>query len=162
MAANDANLRLRLSVVDRLLLDAESGDDASPLRTHARLRDSVRRDLETLLNSRRFYRSWPRSAAEIDRSVLSFGLPDIYAQPMATDGQRESFRGAVEDAIRRFEPRFRSVVVTLLKNSDDVDRTLRFRIEAILIADVEGEPVIYDSMLDPALRSFTVTDAEHE
>jgi type VI secretion system protein ImpF len=159
--ASDANPRLRLSVVDRLLLEDDS-EDLSPIRMQGRLRDSVRRDLEMLLNSRRYCKSWPRAANELDKSVLSFGLADLYALPLTTDSQRESFRASVEEIVRRFEPRFRSVSVTLLKNSEEFDRTLRFRIQAVLIADVEGDPVVYDSLLDPALRSFTVTDAKNE
>lgn len=160
--AREPGLRLRLSFLDRLLLDPEGEDDLSPMRELSRLHDAVRRDLEALLNSRRFCRSWPRAAAEIDASVLSFGLADIYSQPMATETQREVFRNTMEEAIRRFEPRFRSVQVTILENTEEFDRTLRFRIQAVLTVDAEGEPVIYDSMLDPALRAFTVTDARGE
>jgi type VI secretion system protein ImpF len=160
--AREPTLRLRLSFLDRLLLDAEGEDDLSPMRELPRLHDAVRRDLESLLNSRRFCRSWPRSAGELDVSVLSFGLADIYSQPMATEAQREVFRATLEDAIRRFEPRFRSVTVTILKNTEEFDRTLRFRIQAVLTVDAEGEPVIYDSTLDPASRSFMVTDARGE
>ncbi len=160
--AREPVARLRLSFLDRLLLDPESEDELPPLRQLARLQDAVRRDLEALLNSRRFCRSWPRAAAELDTSVLSFGLPDIYSQPLATDAQREGFRMMMEAVIRRFEPRFRSVSVTILKNTEELDRTLRFRIQAVLTVDAESEPVIYDSTLDPALRSFTVTGARNE
>lgn len=158
--ANDPKVLPRLSFLDRLLLDDEEG--ASPRRELERLRDAVRRDLEALLNSRRCLWSWPRAAAELDCSVLSFGLPDLHSQPMATEDQRDSYRLTIEDAIRRFEPRLRSVQVALLQNVEDIDRTLRFRIQAVLRADVDGEPVVYDTRLDPALRSFTVTDAKHE
>jgi type VI secretion system protein ImpF len=72
------------------------------------------------------------------------------------------FRRTIEDTVRRFEPRFRSFEVTLLRNSEDLDRTLRFRIRAVLRADADGEPVTYDSRLDPALRAFVVTDVGHE
>lgn len=160
--AREPGVRLRLSFLDRLLLDPEGEDDLSPLREMARLHDAVRRDLEFLLNSRRFCQSWPRAASEIDTSVLAFGLADIYSQAMATETQRETFRTTMEEAIRRFEPRFRSVQVTILENTEELDRTLRFRIQAVLTVDADGEPVIYDSTLDPALRSFTVTDARGE
>ncbi len=160
--AREPAVRLRLSFLDRLLLDPEGEDDLSLGRELSRLHEAVRRDLEALLNSRRFCESWPRSAAELDSSVLSFGLADIYSQPMATPAQRDVFRLTMEEAIRRFEPRFRSVSVTILANTEELDRTLRFRIQAVLTVDAEGEPVIYDSMLDPALRAITVTDARHE
>ncbi len=156
-----SNLRPRLSFLDRLLLDEEVDSVSSPRRDLERLRGAVRRDLEALLNCRRWSRSWPATAGELEQSVLGYGLLDMHSQPLATEAQRDLFRRHIEDVILRFEPRFRSVSVALLQNVEEVDRTLRFRIQAVLRADADGEPVVYDTQLDPALRSFTVTDANH-
>jgi len=161
MARTDTQARARLSFLDKILLE-DDGTPPSPAREMAILRGAVRRDLQALLNSRRWSETWPREAAELESSVLSYGLPDIHTMPTATENQQEMFRRTIEETVRRFEPRFRSFEVTLLRNSEDFDRTLRFRIRAVLRADAEGEPVTYDSRLDPALRAFVVTDAHHE
>lgn len=153
--AQAAKPRPRLSFWDRLMLD----DGPQAAATEARrLRDAVRRDLEHLLNTRRWI-GGRVDESELARSVLAYGLPDLHSRPMATDGQRDAFRRSVEEVLRRFEPRFSQVEVTLLRNAEEFDRTIRFRIQAVLRVDSDDEPVIYDSCLDPASRSFTVTDA---
>jgi type VI secretion system protein ImpF len=162
MARSDTQARARLSFLDKILLEDDGVVAPSPSREMAILRAAVRRDLQALLNSRRWSKSWPKAAGELDSSVLAFGLPDIHTVPTATQNQQEMFRRTIEDTVRRFEPRFRSFEVTLLRNSEDLDRTLRFRIRAVLRADADGEPVTYDSRLDPALRAFVVTDVGHE
>jgi type VI secretion system protein ImpF len=155
-AMADAAQPLRLSLLDRLMLDPEIDEARSPERWRNLMRDSVRRDLEMLLNTRRWVESWPPALGELETSLLSYGLPDIYNQPFATDAQRDAFCAQLVRIIGRFEPRFKSVTIDLLNNADPLDRTLRFRIQAVLLADVDGEPVVYDSMLDVASRNFRV------
>ncbi len=161
MARSDSQAKARLSFLDKILFE-EDGAGVPASREMAVLRSAVRRDLQALLNSRRWSKSWPKEARELDSSVLSFGLPDIHTLPTATQNQQEALRRTIEETVRRFEPRFRNFEVTLLRISEDFDRTLRCRIRAVLHADAEGEPVTYDSRLDPALRAFVVTDAGHE
>jgi type VI secretion system protein ImpF len=44
----------------------------------------------------------------------------------------------------------------MLANRDETDRTLRFRIDAMLYAEPAPEPVIFDSELEPLTNSFSV------
>ncbi len=39
-----------------------------------------------------------------------------------------------------------------------LDRTLRFRIDALMYADPAPEPIVFDSVLDPASRQVAVTN----
>ena len=62
----------------------------------------------------------------------------------------------MEEAIRRFEPRFIKVAVAMLGGSGNDDRTLRFRIDALMYADPAPEPIVFDSVIDPSTRSVAV------
>ena len=94
--------------------------------------------------------------AELETSLLSYGVPDITSANLSTEAQRQAYARTVEQIIRRFEPRFQTVGVALLANTDEFDRTMRFRIEALIYADPAPEPMVFDSTLDPSSRSFTV------
>jgi type VI secretion system protein ImpF len=146
------------SVLDRLLDDSPQSAQGRP-RTRSQqlgeLRNAVRRDLEALLNSHRHCRSPPEAMTELSRSLLEYGVPDFLTTNAAAGGVREQFRAAVEDTVRRFEPRFKTVKVTLL-DENPTDRTLRFHIEALMYAEPAPERVSFDSLLDPANRSFSV------
>ena len=50
------------------------------------------------------------------------------------------------------------VKVTLTEDSAE-DRTLRFRVEALMYAEPAPERVSFDSMLDPTSQSFSVVGA---
>ena len=147
------------SVLDRLLDDEPSNRRESPKSRHQVLRElklSVQRDLQNLLNTRWRCESWPVDLDELAVSLVSYGIPDFTGVQMSASSERERLRLIVEQSIRKFEPRFKSVRITLVDNKDDVDRTLRFRIDAMLYAEPAPEPVIFDSQLEPATGAFAV------
>jgi type VI secretion system protein ImpF len=75
---------------------------------------------------------------------------------MSLPSERQELCRLIEEVIRRYEPRFKSVKVLLRENREDFDRTLRFRIDAVLYAEPAPEPVVFDSMLEPSSASFHV------
>lgn len=158
MARTDADVPLLLSVFDRLLGDepADSQRAAQSWWSKESLRNGVRRDLEALLNTRQRCLSWPEHLDDLDRSLISYGAPDFSGANFASAAQKERFRSEVEQTIRTFEPRFKSVRVTLA-DSDGVSRSLRFRIEALMHADPVPVQLMFDSLLDPGSRRFSVT-----
>ena len=153
----------RLSVLDRLLDEEPQRRHDTPLggrQALIALRRAVGRDLENLLNTRLRCRSSPPDLEELDLSLVNYGVPDFTGANLATSERRSAFCTAVEQVIRRYEPRFTAVSVTLLDNTERLDRTLRFRIEALMRADPEPEPVVYDSVVDPVSRNVTVKGAD--
>lgn len=162
MARVDPNQPLLPSVIDRLY-DADPDSSRDPPRARgqhlAEMRRAVRRDLEALLNTRQRCISWPRDLDELDHSLLSYGIRDFASLSLGASGAREEFCRDVETVIRQNEPRFVSVSVRLLENTETVDRTMRFRIEALMYADPAPEPIVFDSFVDPAAREIRVADA---
>lgn len=143
--------RAELPLLDRLVDDAPDTprDTAlSSAETMVALRRSVQRDLEALLNARRRWRSWPASCGELAVSPLAYGVADFGAGAFSHDEQREELRAAIEATIRRFEPRFVSVRVSLAGTADRLDTTLRLRIDALLRADPAPEPIAFDTLVD--------------
>lgn len=161
MARIDLDQPLVPSVLDRLL-DANPEMTRDPPKSRgqhlAELRRAVRRDLEALLNTRQRCISWPSDLTELDHSLISYGVRDFASMPLGTAAQRETFCRDIEAIIRRCEPRFVSVSVALLENSESVDRTMRFRIEALMYADPAPEAIVFDLFVDPAGREIKVTD----
>ncbi len=158
-AGRRAPARPQLGLLDRLIDEApeQTQDEAmSPSVALDRLRRSVRRDVETLLNARRRWRSWPAGLTELAVSPLNFGIPDCTGGKFHGTGEREQLRREIEETIRRFEPRFRSVRVTLTSAEDKLDATLRLRIEALLHAEPAPEPVTFDTIIDPATAEIVV------
>lgn len=149
MARAPASQPPRLPLIDRLLQGDSVEVDRNPERALRALRESVRRDLEILFNSRPRYLSFAKELTELEVSLISFGLPDLQTQRVNTAAQRETFRVELEKLIGRFEPRFRDLSVEIMTGDDETDRTLRFRLHAVLFVDPISEPILYDTMVDP-------------
>lgn len=153
------------SVLDRLL-DDEPGVSREAPRSRGQvlraLKLSVRRDLENLLNTRSRCHSWPLEMTELKRSLVNYGVPDITGASFGTPEDREDFCRTLEQVIRRHETRFRSVTVTLLENTESLDRILRFRIDALLEVEPAPEPVVFDSSLRLADADFEVRGGTDE
>ena len=164
MPIHDKERNLRESILDRLFDDEqESAVDSEKTRQRKLkdLRNSVRRDLENLLNSRYRIVSPPEELKEVETSLLNYGLPDLATVNMLDVAKRREFTRQIENIIRTFEPRFKSVAVRYLENGEKTDRTLRFRIDAVMYADPAPEIVVFDSVLEPVLRAVTVEESKH-
>lgn len=149
------------SVLDRLIdLDPRTTQEAPQSRNQVlrELKMSVRRDLEELLNTRRRPFRPPGRLDEVQNSILDYGIPDMADVNLGSNSGREQFRRAVERAIRAGEPRFKTVKVELVDKGGD-DRTMKFRIEALLWADPAPEQVAFDTVLDPVSNVCSVKPA---
>lgn len=147
------------SILDRLLDDEpESSAEAARNRAHLlrEMKLALRRDLENLLNTRRRNQKVPDALAEVAKSLVTYGIPDFSGTGPATDDLRAEFAKQVENIIRENEPRLVRVSVELAAVPEDGDRTLRFRIDALMRADPAPEPVSFDSMVEAATTQFSL------
>ena len=154
-----AAARVLVPLLDRLIDDApdQSRDPAiSPSESMVALRQSVRRDLESLLNARRSWRSWPASLTELRVSPVGYGIPDFTSGAFNDPARREELRLDIEEAILSFEPRFLSVRVTMLEATERLEATLRIRIDAVLHAEPMPEPITFDTIIDPTTDNIVV------
>ena len=152
------------SVLDRLL-DDDPGVSREPARNRHQilreLKQSVRRDLENLLNTRQRCLPVPAHLAELKQSLVNYGTPDFTAGSMGALKDRQDFARVLQAIITQYEPRFKSVKVALVDAAEPLDRTLRFRIDALLQAEPAPEPVVFDSILKPGTGDFEVRGAGH-
>ena len=147
------------SLLDRLI-DQEPGVSREPPRGRHQvlreLKESVRRDLENLLNTRWRAVSPPPDLKELEVSLANYGIPDCTASNLGLARYRTELCRIIERVIRNYEPRFQSVRVRMRDNAEPRDRTLRFQIDALLHAVPAPEPVVFDSTLEPTTGTVEV------
>ena len=152
------------SLLDRLL-DAEPDRLIDPPRTRQNMvsdaLESLRRDLEAVLNTRRCPNTPPKTLPRLRRSLLTYGVGDFIGANMITREQRAVFATTLEESIRESEPRFRNVAVSVLDPNDASERILRLRIEATVVLEDSAMPVLFASSINPATLRFSVTAARH-
>ena len=145
MARVDKKKKLRPSIIDRLFDDEPDNQNEIGPGQHQKLkqlRRSVRRDLESLMNTRFRVMEPDEEYQQLEKSLLNYGLPDLATINITDLDKRKEFTSHMEKILKEFEPRFKDVNVSYLDNTDNTDRTLRFRIDATLYADPSPEVVI--------------------
>jgi type VI secretion system protein ImpF len=109
------------------------------------LRDSVRRDVSRLLNTRCGLRGELRELAK--GTVLDYGVPDFSALSPASDGDRIFLAGVIAIQITAFEPRLRNVAAVFLPHASN-PKAVHGVIEASLIIGKVYEPVTFQIEFD--------------
>lgn len=160
----EKQMEIRPSILDRLIdLDPSVSVDTEKSRVQyiRELRLSVKRDLENLMNTRFRMSSPPEEFISLDKSLLNYGLPDLATINIADIARKRAFVKFLEKTLLTYEPRFKTVKVIHMDNKNPGDRTLRFRIDAVLYADPAPEVIIFDSILDPVFRTVKVEESQH-
>lgn len=141
----------RASLVERLIdRDPRSSQEARPLRILDRraLRESVRRDLGWLLNTR-----CPLRAHELEgqeRTAINYGVPDFSAMSPQNLDERQRLARNIAHTINAYEPRLKHVRVRVEEFLPD-EKSLRVRVDAILSVESIEEPVSFAA----AMRTTT-------
>jgi type VI secretion system protein ImpF len=154
--------RLAHSIWDRLV--GGDGPAATPAADLAAVRAEVCRDLERLLNSRRFHREDELDAPHLDRSLLAYGIPELSAFNPDSATDRTRLTRLIQLAIARFEPRLAPLddarpFVDVEYRQSDQDRHLpriHLRIRARLRLEGLDDSVEFDTELDLGSRAFEI------
>ena len=127
------------SLLDRLIDPDSMGTGGRPGYGLQQLIDSVRSDLEDLLNTRQSLQGVPAEFTEVQRSLLAYGLPDLASINVTSAQQCAEVARVIEAIVARFEPRLRNIRVTTVRAGDEAGRTLHFHLEAALNVDPAPE-----------------------
>ena len=145
MARNKSDVLITQSLLDRLTdMDQWPETRSASISMY---RESLKRDVEWLLNTRQpvipELEGYPASAA----SVLNFGLPDIHSFDGSKGKEQNALTVALEKCIRIFEPRIDQPRVFLTR-TDLLSRSLKFHIEGQIVYENMNEDIKFDTTLE--------------
>jgi type VI secretion system protein ImpF len=147
------------SLLDRLIDDPDAPLPTLRASSTKYFKDSVRRDLEWLLNSRSPLQL--PHGPESERSLYTFGLPDISSISLLSLRDRQMLTKAIQSAVAKFEPRIVNPRVVLVTANDQRVQSIRFVIEGILRMDPNPEPIAFDTVLDLASGEYKMPGDAH-
>ena len=147
-------------ITARALLNLQTEGLDRQLFTMKRLRDSVFRDLEWLMNANSAESTEDLEAfPEVRRSVYNFGLPNLAGKPMSSIDV-ESLSRQVAAAISFFEPRLTGVRVTPdQRSSGSASFALAFQVEADLWGQPLPQHIVIRTSIDLDTGVVSVSDA---
>jgi len=120
-----------------------------------RHKDSVKRDLEWLLNTRQVVDDRLPSYPEISRSVYAYGLPDITSINVGAIHDQNELLRRMERCIEFFDKRLTKTEITL-EPMAGLNRVLRFSISGLVLMDPAPEEIVIDTILDPSSGEYEV------
>lgn len=153
MARTKSEVPITQSLIDRLV-NREPWPETRTASINM-YRESLKRDVEWLLNTRQpvipELESYPATAA----SVLNYGLPDIHSFDGSAGKEQNALTVALEKCIRTFEPRITQPRVFLTR-TDLLSRSLRFHIEGQVTYENMDEEIKFDTVLELISGSYEV------
>ncbi len=146
MAGPKSNEVLRHTVIDRLA--GTGGLRGGDLRIGVEdLKQTVCRDIEWLLNTKRPMDMQLEGFQEASQSILNYGIPDFSQFSAASGIDCGLLCKLIEQALRDFEPRLepRSIKVEYVQTDKLTGLQAQFRIKGVLYVDPVREPVSFDT-----------------
>lgn len=129
------------SFLDRLIDAGVSGDSGQVVYSLEQMIDTVRADLEELLNTRQSRPLHDCPYPNVKESILAYGLPDVNSIPGATIRDSEVVCEHIKRLIELFEPRLKNVHVEM--NSEEIpgdnSKEARYQISGELNVDPAPE-----------------------
>ncbi|MBB5019916.1 type VI secretion system protein ImpF [Chitinivorax tropicus] len=134
--------------------------EVNPLRrlNVEQLKESVAKDLEALLNSRRGFGGELESFPQAKQSILSFGIIDFVGMSLSNPDDCHRICSALEETIYAHEMRLQNVKVSLDAAKGSTN-SLVFSISALLVVHPAQEPVSFDAFLQPTTQQYSVNQA---
>ena len=142
-------------LMDRLV-DSALPEDGGRRVSVQDMRTSVSRDLENLLNTRsEGARVISDSFKECRASSLTYGILDFSSYSLLSPHDRDRIRRSLEQAISLHEGRLTRIRVTL-EPQRELDRALRFRVDALMELGPDNEKVQFDAVLQLNTQTYLV------
>ena len=142
-------------LMDRLV-DTALPEDGGRRVSVQDMRTSVSRDLENLLNTRsEGARVISDSFKECRASSLTYGILDLSSYSLLSPHDRDRIRRSLEQAISLHEGRLTRIRVTL-DPQRELDRALRFRVDALMELGPDNEKVQFDAVLQLNTQTYMV------
>jgi type VI secretion system protein ImpF len=151
MARSQGDVVITLPVLDRLIdLEPKNAFEVPLSRAQSArvLKNAVRRDLESLLNTRRIADLPDGSLKELSSSLYLYGLPDFSTLKLASTADQAKLIRQLTLTIKLFEPRLANVRVIPMPSEETGLKDLKVRIEGMLLMDPAPEPVSFDTVIE--------------
>ena len=162
MARSAPESAVTLSVLDRLIDQDPRNSHEVPLTRAQSLRtfkEALRRDLEWLLNTRRVAIPPDETLKEVNKSTYIFGLPDFTGYHLSAPQDQTRLLRYIQSALKVFEPRLANVRVLPSEAGLISARTMRLRIEGLMLVDPSPEHVSFDTVLQLTSGQYEVQNA---
>ncbi|MBB5060377.1 type VI secretion system protein ImpF [Granulicella aggregans] len=120
------------------------------------IKESLRRDLEAALNTRRHMGTALDGYEHASSSVLNYGMEDLTNIRTSPDGYLLQMQRAIQNCLAEYEPRLTSVTVTVSDLAETSSREVRLQIAAHMQLIPGTETIFFNTVFDVASETYSV------
>ncbi len=146
-------------LVTQSLLDRLTSHEQWPETRNASItmfRESLKRDLEWLLNTRQPITPELEDFPLAKNSMLRFGFPDIHSFSTTRGKDPAALARAMEECIKLYEPRISEPRVELAR-SDMLSRSMKFHVGGKISYENMEEEIKFDTVLELIRGEYEVS-----
>ncbi len=146
-----------MPLVDRLSMGEPDGSANSPYLLNPskmnpkeatrKYKESVKRDLEWLLNTRRTFDERVDKYPLLSASVYGYGLPDITSVNVGSVKDQNKLLQIMTKSLETFDSRLRGIEIQI-EPFVSPNRALKFRISGVVLMDPAPEEILLDTVLE--------------
>jgi type VI secretion system protein ImpF len=146
------------------LLDKFSNSNPNQLRTQLSfdVEESIRSNLEYLLNTHKPVLYWPAVWRQLTASLLNYGLEDFTQLSFLNRQNCAEFCAQLTKTILQFEPRFKTVQVKILAADTTNSGQLKLCITGLVALQPAAICINYNSFLKPMSLGFSIKFENNE
>ena len=122
----------------------------------AMFRESLKRDMEWLLNTRQPILPELEDFPRTKKSVIRFGFPDVLTFGSSAGKDPAALVRALEECIRLYEPRIKNPSVELAR-TDAASRSLKFHVLGRISYEDMEEEIKFDTVLELIRGEYEVS-----
>jgi type VI secretion system protein ImpF len=123
--------------------------------SHNQFYEILRQDLENMLNTHALNIQLPIAKEELNKSILTYGIPDFMSFKLAHEGIKTELCKKIAELIQLHEPRLSEVSVSWQKQTQN-NHCLKLQIEATLNLKNSLTNISFNSRLDPLTPKFII------
>ncbi len=144
-----------LTFIERLSASSnEKSEDYVP-ESYFPIIESIKDNLQALLNSQKIVFSWDENSPDLQRSILNYGLDSLQGFLYDSYQSAEILCIEIENTIKTFEMRLQQVKVSMQKS--EIADHLLFFVEGIFVEDFEKFEVQFQTKLNLDNCKFITT-----
>lgn len=119
--------------------------------------EDIQKNLEMILNTKKYIFSWSNNCQELEKSIINYGIDDFTSISLESDAVCEKLCQDLEKTIALFEPRLTKTKVSVEQKNPIFKQKLNLRISSFIYLNPEYEPVIFNSVLEKNKCQFLMT-----
>ncbi len=144
-----------LSVIERFNQPVSAGKYASQAKRESSIEQSIKHDIEKLLNTRSMFSNLSNKLEAVDASCIGYGMVDFLELSNNAKIKQEDVCSIVQKIIEKHEKRLKNILVSLA-DDQHYNNLIAITITAEIDCNNNKQQLVFESFIEPNKQRFSL------